>query len=153
VSDDREGFRRLGEVKPTELDLPESRARALLLQDTWARLAGPAVVQRTGIVAVRRGVLEVRCLDRRWKGALTALLPRLARALATECPQLALASWRLAVDGVHGGVETAPILALVDAKPVLPAADPRPVPAEPSAGASLLEVRDRYLEVRRPPRP
>ena len=146
------GFRRLGTVKPTDLDLPASRARALLLQETWARLAGGAVAQRTAGVVVRRGVLEVRCLDRSWKGALVALLPRLARSLATECPELALVSWRLTVHGEPGRAESAPVLSLVDAKPVVPAPDPPRPRAEESALSSIEEIRDRYLAVRRPPR-
>lgn len=154
MSDERgsTGFRRLGTVKPTDLDLPASRARALLLQETWARLAGAAVAQRTAGVVVRRGVLEVRCLDRSWKGALVALLPRLARSLATECPELALVSWRLTVQGEPGHVESAPILSLVDARPIVPAPDPPRVLAEESPTLRIEEIRDRYLEVRRPPR-
>jgi hypothetical protein len=154
------GFRRLGEVRPTDLDLPAARARALLLQDAWKRLAGEAIVERTGKVEVRRGVLEVRCLDRAWRGALLAVLPRLARALASECPDLGLASWRLRVEGEPGSGESAPILSLVDAKPVARPDASRSRRAQPgdedpvSSPAERLEaVKERYLEVRKPPRP
>jgi hypothetical protein len=154
-----EGFRRLGAVRPTDLDLPPSKARMLLLQEAWTRLAGDAIVQRTGGVTARRGVLEVRCLDRTWKGALLALLPRLARAVAAECPELEVTSWRLTVEGESGASETAPILSLVDARPAAAGGpDERTPPRETreaetrSPGERIAALRDRYLEVRRPPR-
>jgi hypothetical protein len=147
-------------VRPTELDLPPSKARTLLLEEAWRRIAGDAIVQRTGNVNVRNGVLQVRCRDRSWKGAILALLPRLARAVVAECPELAITSWKLTVEG-ETGAETASILSLVDARPagVIDPPAPRTLPGETdeqetrSPSERLAAVRDRYLEVRRPPRP
>lgn len=156
-------FRRLGAVRPTELDLPTSKARTLLLEGAWRRIAGDAIVLHSGSVVVRRGVLEVRCHHRSWKGALLGLLPRLARALATECPELSLVSWRLIVDGEEARPEAAPILSLVDARPAASAAEPPATKRESkerentestaSPAERLQALKERYLEVRKPPRP
>ena len=89
------GFEPLGAAGVAALGLAAARARELELESAWRRVAGPSLARRTTIVALRRGVLEIRVQPGAWRRALERLLPDLGARLAREHPRLGVTRFRL----------------------------------------------------------
>ncbi len=89
------GFQPIGRVAVDALGLPSSRARLLLLEHAWGRVAGDAIARRTRAVPVRRGVLSVSVDDAAWAREIVPLLPRIAGRLAREFPGLGVKRFRV----------------------------------------------------------
>lgn len=93
------GFERAGSLPPGQLGLPAGRARELVLQRAWRRVAGEAIARRAIALHIRRGVLEIAVADAHWAATLTELIPRLAGRLAASFPELGVRKFRLRREG------------------------------------------------------
>jgi hypothetical protein len=127
----RRGFERAGRLSADELGLPRAKANELLLSAQWKRVVGEAIARKTTAVAVRRGVLEIRLHDERWRETLTSLLPSLASRLATRCPELGVRKFALRGTGADAGVRPTAVVAS------------SPEPAEPRARNSPSTTAER----------
>lgn len=98
-------FKRLGEIGAEQLELPAGRMRQLQLAASWRRVAGELVARRAPVLAIRRGVLEVRVEeDEGWVKTLEGMIPTLIDRLAAEYPGLGIKKVRL----VRGDVAEGP---------------------------------------------
>jgi len=150
----RRGFERAGRLSADELGLPRAKAKELLLSAQWKRVVGEAIARKTSALAVRRGVLEIRLHDERWRETLTSLLPSLASRLATRCPELGVRKFALRGPGADPGVRPTAVVASSPepAKPRAPSSPPKTAKtpeAETDAGTveqRLARTMERYLD-------
>lgn len=77
------------------LGLTATRVKDLELRAAWLNVAGPAVARRASVVALKRGVLELRVDDASWQRALENLLPELGARFSRHHANLGVTKFRL----------------------------------------------------------
>ena len=79
------------------LGLSGSRAKDLELRAAWLNIAGEALARRASVIALRRGVLELRVHDETWRRVLEDLLPEIGARFARLHADLGVTRFRLVV--------------------------------------------------------